>query len=176
MKLLHFISIFFIPFFLFLIVLYALLQKKPLFDLFTKGAKAGITTVYQIAPTIIGLFVAIGVFRSSGALDLVCNLLSPIASLFHIPTPILPLSLLKMFSASGANGLLFDLFKSYGTDSYIGFTASILLSCTETLFYTVSVYYISAGVKKTQWTIPAGIFLSLCSLWISCLLARYFIH
>ncbi|MDD5998566.1 MAG: spore maturation protein [Lachnospiraceae bacterium] len=176
MKLLNFISIFFIPFLLFLIVLYGLFQKKPLFDLFTKGAKDGITTVYQIAPTIIGLFVAIGVFRSSGALDLLCNLLAPSASFFHIPTPILPLSLLKMFSASGANGLLFDLFKSYGTDSYIGFTASILLSCTETLFYTVSVYYMSVGIKKTRWTIPAGIFLSICSLWISCMLARYFIQ
>lgn len=174
MKLLNFVSVFFLPFILFVILLYGVLQKKPLFDLFTKGAKDGLTTVYQIAPTILGLFVAIGVFRSSGALDLLCQLLTPAARFLHIPTPILPLSLLKMFSASGANGLLFDLFKSYGTDSYIGFTASILLSCTETLFYTVSVYYMSINIKKTRWTIPAGIFLSLCSVWISCLLARYF--
>lgn len=174
MKLLNFISIFFIPFLLFLILLYAVLQKKPVFDLFTKGAKDGLHTVYQIAPTIIGLFIAIGVFRSSGALELLCQFLSPVAAAFHIPTEIIPLSLLKMFSASGANGLLFDLFKEHGTDSYIGFTASILLSCTETLFYTVSVYYMSIHIKKTRWTIPAGIILSLFSLWISCVLAQYF--
>lgn len=175
MKLLHYISVFLIPFLLFLILLYAILQKKPVFDLFTKGAKDGMHTVYHIAPTIIGLFVAIGVFRSSGALELLCQLLTPVAAFFHIPTPIIPLSILKMFSASGANGLLFDLFKSYGTDSYIGFTASILLSCTETLFYTASVYYMSIDIKKTRWTIPAGMLLSLFSLWISCALARYFI-
>lgn len=175
MKILNFISIFFIPLILFVIVLYAVLQKKSVFDLFTKGAKDGLSTVWNIAPSIIGLFVAIGIFRNSGALDVLCRLLNPLAHALHIPTPLLPLSLLKLFSASGANGLLFDLFKSYGTDSYIGFSASILLSCTETLFYTISVYYMSIRIKKTRWTIPAGFILALFSLLVSCMLAGYFL-
>ena len=149
MKILNFISIFFIPLILFVIVLYAVLQNKPVFDLFTKGAKDGLSTVW--------------------------NILNPLANALHIPTPLLPLSLLKLFSASGANGLLFDLFKSYGTDSYIGFSASILLSCTETLFYTISVYYMSIRIKKTRWTIPAGFILAFFSLLVSCMLAGYFL-
>lgn len=171
MKLLNFLSVFLIPFVLFYILIYGLFQKKPVFELFLKGGKQGFYTVFEIAPTIIGLLIAVGVFRSSGALDILCHFISPIGNLFHIPAPILPLSILKMFSASGANGLLFDLFKTYGTDSYIGFTASILLSCTETLFYTISVYYMSVDIKKTKWTIPVGLCIAFLSLFISAFIA-----
>lgn len=174
MRIFHFLSVFLIPFVMFYILLDALLYKKPAFELFTKGGKQGMQTVVEIAPTIIGLLVAIGVFRNSGALDLLCKLLSPLTDFFHIPTALLPLSILKTFSASGANGLLFDIFKTYGTDSYIGFAASILLSCTETLFYTVSVYYMSVDIKKTQWTIPAGVLIAVASLFISLWIARLF--
>lgn len=174
MKLIQYISVFLIPFVIFYIVLYGLLRKKPIFELFIKGGKQGIYTVFEIAPTIVGLFIAIGIFRSSGALDLLCNFFAPAAKLLLIPAPIFPLALLKMFSSSGANGLLFDLFKTYGTDSYIGFSASILLSCTETLFYTSSVYFFSVDIKKTKWTIPVGVFLALFSLCISCYIAKLF--
>ncbi len=167
MKLLNFLSVFILPFVLFMIILYGLSRKKTVFELFLKGGKQGIDTVLQIAPTIIGLFVAIGIFRNSGALDLLCRLLSPLSKLLRIPAPILPLAILKLFSSSGANGLLFDLFKTYGTDSDIGFAASILLSCTETLFYTVSVYSMSIHIKKTRWLIPAGILIAVLSLFIS---------
>ena len=167
MKLLHFLSVFILPFVLFMIILYGLSRKKPVFELFLKGGKQGMDTVFQIAPTIIGLFVAIGIFRNSGALDLVCRLLSPLGNLLRIPAPLLPLSILKLFSSSGANGLLFDLFKTYGTDSDIGFAASVLLSCTETLFYTISVYSTSIHIKKTRWLIPAGILIAVLSLFIS---------
>lgn len=175
MRIFHFISVFLIPFVIFYILVDAILYKKPVFELFTKGGKQGIRTVAEIAPTIIGLIVAIGVFRNSGALDLLCKLLSPITDFFHIPAALLPLSILKSFSASGANGLLFDIFKTYGTDSYIGFAASILLSCTETLFYTVSVYYMSVDIKKTRWTIFAGIIIAFVSLIISLSMAGLFI-
>ncbi len=175
MRIFHFLSVFLIPFVIFYILVDAILYKKPVFELFTKGGKQGIQTVADISPTIIGLLVAIGVFRNSGALDLLCNFLSPITDFFHIPAALLPLSILKTFSASGANGLLFDIFKTYGTDSYIGFSASILLSCTETLFYTVSVYYMSVDIKKTRWTIIAGIIIAFASLTISLCIAKIFI-
>lgn len=175
MKLLNYISIFLIPFIIFYIVLYGISQKKPVFELFLEGCKQGFHTVIEIAPTIIGLFVAIGIFRTSGALDIITKLLAPIGTIFHIPAPLIPLSFLKLFSASSANGLLFDIFKTYGTDSYIGFSSSILLSCTETLFYTVSIYFMSVGIKKTRWTIPVGIFLAFISLFISTIIARLFL-
>lgn len=171
MQILNYLSIFLIPFVIFYILIYALLHKKPAFELFTEGSKSGLKIVADIAPTIIGFFVAVGVLRSSGALDLLCKFLQPFAELFHVPAPILPLSLLKLFSASGSNGLLFDVFKTFGTDSYIGLTASILLSCTETLFYTVAIYYMSVNIKKTRWTIPAGLFIAFFSLLISAWIA-----
>lgn len=175
MKLLNFLSVFLIPFVLFYIVVYGLLHKKPIFELFIEGGKQGLHTVLEIAPTIVGLLIAVGIFRSSGALDFLCKFLTPLSSLLHIPAPILPLSILKMFSASGANGLLFDLFKTYGTDSYIGFTASILLSCTETLFYTISIYSMSIDIKKTRWILPAGICIAVISLFASSLIAHFYI-
>ncbi|MCM1158580.1 MAG: hypothetical protein NC300_10000 [Bacteroidales bacterium] len=167
MKVFDFLSVFLIPFVIFYILLYGLLQKKPVFELFIKGGKQGFITVFEIAPTIVGLLIAVGVFRSSGALDLLCDFLRPLGELLRIPAAVIPLALLKMFSASGANGLLFDLFKNHGTDSPVGFTASVLLSCTETLFYTVSVYYMSAEIKKSRWTIPIGIVIAVFSLFIS---------
>lgn len=175
MKLISYLSMFLIPLVIFYIIVYALLMKKPVFELFLKGAKQGLITVVEIAPSIIGLLVAIGMFRNSGALTLICNLLTSVDNILPIPIEVIPLAILKMFSSSGANALLFDIFKNYGTDSYIGFTASILLCCTETLFYTISIYFTSVQIKKTRWVIPAGIFLALVSLILSAWVARIFV-
>ncbi len=175
MKLISYLSLFLVPLVIFYIVVFALLQKKPVFELFLKGAKQGLITVAEIAPTIIGLLFAVGIFRNSGALSFICNLLKPLEAFLPFPIPILPLAILKMFSASGANALLFDIFKNNGTDSYVGFSASILLCCTETLFYTISIYFMSVQIKKTRWVIPVGILLSLVSLILSAWIARVFI-
>ena len=175
MKLISYLSMFLIPLVIFYIIVYALLQKKPVFELFLKGAKQGLITVMEIAPSIIGLLVAVGIFRNSGALDLICKAFAPLKNILPFPIEVIPLAILKMFSSSGANALLFDIFKNYGTDSYIGFTASILLCCTETLFYTISIYFTSVQIKKTRWVIPAGIFLALVSLILSAWVAQVFI-
>lgn len=166
-KILDFLSVFMIPLVIFYIVGYGVIHKKPVFEDFVEGGKQGFQIILDIAPTIVGLIVAVGVLRTSGTLDLLSELLKPLASLFHIPVEIIPVSIVKMFSASGANGLLFDLFKEFGTDSLIGMTASILLSCTETLFYTVSVYFMSVGISKSRWTVPGGIIIATASLILS---------
>ncbi len=167
MNVLDFLSVCMIPLLIFYIVGNGILNKRPVFEDFTEGAKNGFQIIVEIAPTIVGLIVAVGVLRTSGTLDLISECLSPLADLFHIPTELLPLSVVKMFSASGANGLLFDIFKEFGTDSQIGFSASVLLSCTETLFYTVSLYFMSVGVGKSRWVVPAGILVALFSLFVS---------
>lgn len=167
MNMLDFLSVCMIPLLIFYIVGNGVIHKRPVFEDFTEGAKNGFQIIIEIAPTIVGLIVAVGVLRTSGTLDLIGNMLSPLATMFRIPTEIIPLSIVKMFSASGANGLLFDIFKEFGTDSHIGFSASILLSCTETLFYTVSLYFMSAGISKSRWTVPAGIFIAFLSLFVS---------
>lgn len=175
MNVLDFLSVCMIPLLIFCIVGDGILNKRPVFEDFTEGAKKGFQIIVEIAPTIVGLIVAVGVLRTSGTLDLISELLSPVADVFRIPTELLPLSIVKMFSASGANGLLFDIFKEFGTDSHIGFSASILLSCTETLFYTVSLYFMSIGVGKSRWIVPAGIVIAIFSLFISVWIAKNFI-
>lgn len=170
-KILDFLSVFIIPLTIFYIVGYGIFNKNSVFEDFIEGGKKGFQIILEIAPTIVGLIVAVGVLRTSGTLDLISQILKPLAVVFHIPVEIIPLSIVKMFSASGANGLLFDIFKEFGTDSYIGMTASILLSCTETLFYTISVYFMSIGISKSRWTIPAGIVIAICSIIISVLIA-----
>ncbi|MBQ9983391.1 MAG: spore maturation protein [Lachnospiraceae bacterium] len=167
MNVLNYLSVSMIPLLIFLIVINGVLNKRAVFEDFTEGAKNGFQIIVEIAPTIVGLIVAVGVLRTSGALDLLSEILSPAARVLCIPQELLPVSIVKMFSASGANGLLFDLFKEHGTDSVIGFTASVLLSCTETLFYTVSVYFMSVGIGKSRWTVPAGIGIAVFSLFIS---------
>lgn len=164
---LNFLSVSMIPLLIFYIVGNGIMNKRPVFEDFAEGAKNGIQIIVEIAPTIVGLIVAVGVLRTSGTLDLISEILSPLADFFHIPTELLPLSIVKMFSASGANGLLFDIFKEFGTDSHVGFSASVLLSCTETLFYTVSLYFMSIGISKSRWTVPAGIFIAIFSLFVS---------
>lgn len=170
-KILNFLSVFMIPLIIFYIVGYGIFNKKPVFEDFIEGGKKGFQIIVEIAPTIVGLLVAVGVLRTSGTLDLIREWLEPLAVIFHVPAEIIPLSIIKMFSASGANGLLFDIFKEFGTDSYIGMTASILLSCTETLFYTISVYFMSIGIRKSRWVIPAGIVIAICSVMFSVVIA-----
>ncbi len=180
MRLISYISVMIIPLVIFYITLHALLMRKHVFELFLNGAKQGLLTVFEIAPSLIGLLVAVGIFRNSGALDLFCNFLTTVNnslpfSTLTLPPELLPLTFLKLFSSSGANALLFDIFKKHGTDSYIGFAASVLLCCTETLFYTISIYFTSVQIKKTRWVIPVGILLSLVSLISSAWIARLFV-
>lgn len=170
-KILDFLSVFMIPLVIFYIVGHAVINKRPVFEDFVEGGREGFKIIVEIAPTIVGLIVAVGILRTSGTLDLISGVLSPLAALIHIPVELLPVSIVKMFSASGANGLLFDLFKEFGTDSQTGMAASILLSCTETLFYTVSVYFMSVGISKSRWTIPGGILIAVVSLFVSVWLA-----
>ena len=155
---LSFLSEMIIPLVIFLIVGYGLLGKRNIFDDFMKGAENGFQTVIKIMPTLIGLMVAIGVLRASGFLDMAAKVLGKLTVHIGIPAEIVPLIIVRMFSASAANGIVTDLFKNYGPDSHIGYMASILMSCTETVFYTITVYFGITKVKKTRWTLPGALF------------------
>lgn len=160
-----------IPLLLFFVVGYGLLHQVKIYEAFVKGAKDGFQTVIQIMPTLIGLMIAVGVLRASGFLDFLAELLTPLADLCHIPAVTLPLLFIKMFSSSAATGMVLSLFKQFGTDSYIGMFVSILVSCTETIFYTMSVYFMVAKVTKTRWTLPGALFSSLVGVIASAILA-----
>ena len=160
-----------IPLLLFFVVGYGLLHRVKIYEEFVKGAKDGFQTVIQTMPTLVGLMIAVGVLRASGFLDFLAQLLAPLADLCHIPAVTLPLLFIKMFSSSAATGMVLSLFKQFGTDSYIGMFVSIVVSCTETIFYTMSVYFLVARVTKTRWTLPGALLSSLSGVIASAILA-----
>ncbi len=171
MKLILFLSDFMIPLVVFYIVLYGLMCRVPVYDSFVKGVKEGFHIVVDIAPTLVGLMAGVAAIRYSGFLDSLSALLAPVGELLWIPAPILPVIIVRMFSASAANSLVLDLFREYGTDSLIGTMTSLIMSCTETLFYTLSVYYMSVKVTKTRWTIPGALLAMAAGIGASVVLA-----
>lgn len=160
-----------IPALIFYIVGYGLVSGKPVYEHFIKGAKDGLKTVAGIAPTLIGLLVAVGVLRGSGFLDFLAGLLAVPSQWVGIPGEVLPLAIVKLFSGSAATGLTLDIFKNFGPDSYLGRLTSIMMSSTETVFYTMSVYFMAAHVQKTRYTLPGALFATCAGIAASVLLA-----
>lgn len=173
MKLILMLSSFMIPLIIFYMIGYGILNREKVYDIFIDGVKEGFRIVVGIAPTLVGLMVAVGVVRNSGALELLARLLTPIGNLLRIPAEIIPLILVRLFSTSAANGLVFDVFKEYGTDSQMGLLASIIMSCTESIFYIMSVYFLSVKVKKTRWTFAGGMLATLAGVVASVIIAGY---
>lgn len=166
--LLHFSNIV-IPALVFYIIATGLAGKRDIYHCFTKGAADGIKTVAEIAPTLIGLMVAVGVLRASGFLDFLGKIFGKVTGDF--PQEVLNLFLVKIISSSAATGIALDIFKEYGTDSYAGLVTSLALSSTETIFYTMSVYYMAVGITKTRWTFAGALLATVAGLIMSMLLA-----
>ena len=146
-----------IPFVILYLVGYGMCKKVNIFDEFIEGAKDGFLTVYKIMPTLIGLMVGVGILRESGFMEWFAGLLSPVVAFLHFPAELFSLFIVKMFSSSAATGLLLDVYKTYGTDSYLGTLASVLMSCSETIFYTMSVYFMTAKVTKSRYTLAGAL-------------------
>lgn len=161
MKFLMYLSDYMIPFIFFIVIGYGILCRAEIYDEFVKGAKDGLKIVVEILPTLIGLMVAIGVLRASGALDALAGCIEPFVAKLNFPAQLVPLVVIKMFSSSAATSLLLDIFKQYGPDSYYGQLASIIMSCTETIFYTMAVYFMVAGVKKSRYTLAGALIATL---------------
>lgn len=157
MRILLFLSDFIVPFIIFLIICFGILKRIQVYDTFVKGARSGFLTVAGILPTLIGLMTAVGILRASGFLDWLSGLLGRITVYIGFPGELVPLAVVRMFSSSAAAGLLLDVYKEYGTDSFLGLAASIAMSCTETIFYTMSVYFMAVKVTKTRYTLTGAL-------------------
>ena len=145
-----------IPILIFFIVGYGYVSKVKVYECFLDGAKDGLKIVLDIVPTLIGLL-AVGMLRASGFFDLLGKLLGPMTEKVGLPAQLMPLLIVKLFSSSAATGLVLDIFKTSGPDSYAGMLTSILMSCTETVFYTMSVYFLAAKVTKTRYTLMGAL-------------------
>ena len=146
-------------------------MRVNVYDEFVRGAKKGFATVIKIMPTLIGLMVAVGVLRASGFLDFLAEIIGTFTSHLGFPGQLVPLAIVRMFSSSAATGLVLDIFKEYGTDSRIGLIASIMMCCTETIFYTMSVYFMTAKIKKTRYTLIGALTATLAGIAASVWLA-----
>ena len=170
MSVLLYLSEIIIPLVIFIVVSYGLLQRVDVYTTFIKGAKNGFFTVIKIMPTLIGLMISVGILRASGFLDLLAEIVGKFTKYIGFPGELVPLTIVKMFSSSAATGLLLDVFKEYGTDSRIGLIASISMSCTETIFYTMSVYFLAAKVTKTRYTLSGALISTIAGLAITTLM------
>lgn len=171
MKLMMFLSDVMIPLLIFGIAGYGLLHGHHIYEEFIEGAKDGFVTVTEILPTLVGLMTAVGILRASGLLESFSGLCAGLTKRIGFPMELLPLTVVKMFSSSAATGLLLDIYKQYGTDSLLGRMASLMLSSTETIFYTMSVYFMSAKIKKSRYTLAGALIATLAGTAASVVLA-----
>ena len=158
------VSVWSIPVLVACVSLYAIIKKVPVYSVFTEGAKDGFSTAIMIIPYLTAMLCAIGMFRASGAMDILCTWLAPVTNLIGLPSEVLPMGIMRSFSGGAAEGLMADLLATYGTQSQIGRIASVALGSTETTFYVVAVYFGSVGVSKTRHCIAAGLLGDLASL------------
>ena len=165
-----------IPLFALAIVLFGLIRRVAVFDLFLEGAREGLRTLWNIAPTLMGLTFAVSLLRASGAMDALCGLLTPLAHTLGFPAEIVPMALLRPVSGSGATALLLSVFDDCGPDSFAGRVASVLAGSSETTFYAVAMYYGSIRVRYTRHTLPAALAADFTALVMSVVTVRLFFY
>jgi spore maturation protein B len=165
---------FVMPAFACIIVVFGLIKRVPVFDIFLKGAKEGMLILYNIAPTIIGLVFAVDLLRSSGAIDAICNFIEPVADCLGFPKEIVPMVLLRPVSGSGSTALLTSLYEQCGPDSFAGRVASVLAGSSETTFYAIAMYFGCIKVKKIRHTLFAAIIADITAAVMSVLTVRLY--
>ncbi|MDI9479447.1 MAG: spore maturation protein [Syntrophomonadaceae bacterium] len=154
---LNVISAWAIPFLLLVIPLYGYLKKVPVYESFVEGAQEGFVTAVKIIPFLVGMMVAISVFRASGAMGYLSLVLEPLTSLLGAPSEVLPLAIMRPMSGSGVLGMATELMRTYGPDSFIGRLASVMQGTTDTTFFVLTVYFGAVGIKKYRYAIVTGL-------------------
>ncbi|RNI22434.1 nucleoside recognition domain-containing protein [Rufibacter latericius] len=156
-----------------------LVRKVNVYEAFIEGAKEGFGVAVSIIPYLVAMLVAIGVFRASGALDILVQGIGSLFSLMGFNTdfvPALPVALMKPLSGSGARGLMVDAMKTYGVDSFVGNVAAVIQGSTETTFYILAVYFGSVGIRKTRYAVVCGLIADLIGIVAAIWLAYLFFH
>ena len=157
MKFIEFVSNLAMPLIIILIVIYGLIERKKVFDIFLDGAKEGLGIAVHILPTLIGLLTAIGVMKASHIFDMIGNILGPLLEWADLVPEVVTLMIVKLFSSSAATGMMLDIFTTYGVDSRYGLLSALMLSCTESCVYTMSVYFMAVKITDTRWTLAGAL-------------------
>jgi len=164
MGLIRHLSDYAIPAIFIVILLVAVLKKVKAYDLFVDGAKEGIETIFRIMPSLVGLLVAVGVFKASGALDILIFILRPLIDILGMPPQVAPLALLRPISGSASFAFVTEIIKAFGPDTYEGRVAATMMGSTETIFYTLAVYYGAVGIKNIRYTLIAALMADVISV------------
>ncbi|XJZ26090.1 spore maturation protein [Bacillota bacterium Lsc_1132] len=157
MGILSFVSLAFIPVLIGFILIYGTFKRVPTYETFVEGGKEGIKIAISIIPFLVGMLVAISVFRASGALDALMNWIRPATDWMGIPAEIVPLAFIRPISGTAALGMTSDLIAVHGPDSFIGRLVSVLQGSTDTTFYVLTVYFGAVGVKKMSDALKVGL-------------------
>lgn len=163
-----------IPLLLAVMAMWGMGKRVDVYAALTHGAEEGLTVLLHIIPNLVGLLTAVAMFRASGAMDALSGVFAPVLEFLGIPPETAPLMLIRPVSGGGALAVGSDLMTAYGPDSYIGRVAAVMLGSTETTFYTIAVYYGSAGIQRTRHTIPAALTADLTGFVASALAVRLF--
>lgn len=146
-----------IPVLLLIVPMYGYARKVPVYEAFVEGAEEGFVTAVKIIPFLVGMLVAISVFRASGALELVSAFLAPVTDFIGAPSEILPLAFMRPLSGSAVLGLAAELMKVYGPDSFVGRLASVMQGTTDTTFFVLTIYFGAVGIKRFRYSIVTGL-------------------
>ena len=163
-----------VPLIIAAVALYGMARRVDVYDALVQGAGEGLGVLLRIVPPLVGLLTAVYMLRASGALELAARALAPVLTALGIPPETTPLMLVRPVSGSGALAVGTDLITTYGPDSYISRVAAVMLGSTETTFYTIAVYFGSAGIIRPRHTIPAALAADLTGFWASALAVRLF--
>lgn len=151
-----------------------LISKKALFDEFIKGCRDGFVTTVRLLPSLIVLICAVNMFSASGALDVICKLAGSLFGKLGLPEGILPVIITRPISGSAATAMTNKIFAEYGPDSFTGRCVSVLMGSTDTIIYTLAMYFGAAGVKKTRYALPAAFILFVFCIAASVAVTRLF--
>ncbi|GGK15364.1 spore maturation protein B [Caldalkalibacillus thermarum] len=151
------ISVWAIPALICFILIYGIIKGLPVYETFVEGAKEGFGTAINIIPHLVGMMVAVSIFRASGALDYLLLFISPVLSLLYIPAEVVPLAIIRPISGAGALAITSDLIAQYGPDSFIGRLASTMQGSTDTTLYVLTVYFGAIGVRKIGYALKVGL-------------------
>lgn len=159
-----YISAIIIPTIISLVLFIGIKEKKKVYDLFIEGAKEGVKVTFKLFPTLIGIFLAIYMLRSSGLIDFVCNILANVTELFNVPNAILPLAIIKPISGSGSMAIATEIMAHFGVDGNIGRIAATIMGSSETTFYVIALYMSSVKVKDSRKIIIPAILADIASI------------
>lgn len=161
-----------IPILILALLVFAVIKKDKPYNSFAEGASESVSLVKDIFPYIVAVFLFVEIFDKCGMTEFCAKIFSPVFNVFGIPTELTKLIVLKPFSGSGGLAVLQEIFEKYGTDSYIGRCASVIMASSDTIFFVTTVYLSKTKVKKLGIAIPMGLFATFLSVILSCLFCK----